>query len=383
MARKEISVKKYVVRLSSEERQQLETLIRKGKGPARRLLKARILLKADVSDAGPGWSDSKIIAALDTSASMLYRVRKQLVEEGFEAVLSRKQRATPAVARIFDGEKEAKLIALACSKPPKGRVRWTLRLLENKVVELGIVERASDSTIHRTLKKNRLKPHRRQCWVIPPKANSAFVAAMEDVLAVYMRPHDPERVLVCLDETSKQLIAETRVPIPMKPGRAARVDYEYERNGTANLFMLFAPLEGWRHIKVTDRHTAVDYAHVLKDLAEIHFPHKRTIVLVQDNLNIHSKGSLYEAFPPAEARRLVERFEWHYTPKHGSWLDLAESELGVLSAQCLDRRIPDKHTLIDEIAAWQHARNINNTKSDWHFTTKDARIKLKHLYPLI
>ena len=152
MARKEISVKKYVVRLSSEERQQLETLIRKGKGPARRLLKARILLKADVSDAGPGWSDSKIIAALDTSASMLYRVRKQLVEEGFDAVLSRKQRARPAVERIFDGEKEAKLI-VACSKPPKGRVRWTLRLLENKVVELGIVERASDSTIHRTLKK--------------------------------------------------------------------------------------------------------------------------------------------------------------------------------------------------------------------------------------
>lgn len=153
MARKEISVKKYVVRLSGEERQQLEMLIRKGKGPARRLLKARILLKVDVSDAGPGWSDSRVIAALDTGASMLYRVRKQLVEEGLEAVLSRKQRATPAVTRIFDGEKEAKLIALACSKPPKGRARWTLRLLENKVVELGIVERASDSTIHRTLKK--------------------------------------------------------------------------------------------------------------------------------------------------------------------------------------------------------------------------------------
>jgi hypothetical protein len=158
MARKEIAVKKYVVRLSGEERQQLETLIRKGKGPARRLLKARILLKADVSESGPGWSDSKIIAALDTSASMLYRVRKQLVEEGFEAVLSRKQRATPAVLRIFDGEKEAKLIALACSKPPKGRARWTLRLLENRVVELGIVERASDSTIGRALKKTVSSP---------------------------------------------------------------------------------------------------------------------------------------------------------------------------------------------------------------------------------
>jgi hypothetical protein len=153
MAGKENAVKKYVVRLSSDEREQLEILIRKGKGPARRLLKARILLKANVSERGPGWSDSRIIAALDTTASMVYRVRKQLVEEGFEAVLSRKQRATPAVPRIFDGEKEAKLIALACSKPPKGRARWTLRLLENKVVELGIVEHASDSTIHRTLKK--------------------------------------------------------------------------------------------------------------------------------------------------------------------------------------------------------------------------------------
>src|SRR5262249_9597875 len=229
--------------------------------------KARILLKADVSEAGKGWSDNRIIEALETSPSMVYRVRKQLVEEGFEAVLSRKPRAMPAITRIFDGEKEAKLIALACSKPPKGRARWTLRLLENKVVELGIVDRASDSTIGRALKKTLFSPIRRQHWVIPPKANSAFVAAMEDVLAVYTRPRDGDGRLFCLDETSKQLMAETRVPISMKAGRPARFDYEYERNGTANLFMMFAPLEGWRHVKVTDRHTAVDYARVLKDLA--------------------------------------------------------------------------------------------------------------------
>ena len=383
MAATEKSVKKYVVRLSVDEREQLQTLIRKGKSPAKRLLKARILLKADVSERGEGWSDSKIIEALETSESMVYRARKQLVEEGFEAVLSRKQRALPAVPPIFDGEKEAKLIALACSKPPKGRARWSLRLLESKVVELNIVDRASDSTIGRVLKKNTLKPHRRQQWVIPPKANSAFVAAMEDVLAVYTRPRDPECPLVCLDESSKQLLAETRVPVPMKPGRPARHDYEYERNGTANLFMMFAPLEGWRHVEVTDRHTAVDYAHVLKDLADTHFADAKTIVLVQDNLNIHSKASHYEAFPAAEARRLVERFEWHYTPKHGSWLDLAESELGVLTSQCLDRRIPDKQTLIDEIAAWEDDRNAQHTKANWHFTTPDARIKLKHLYPSI
>jgi len=206
---------------------------------------------------------------------------------------------------------------------------------------------------------------------------------MEDVLAVYTRPRYPNSPVVCLDETSKQLLAETRVSIPMKRGCPARFDYEYERNGTANLFMMFAPLEGWRHVKVTDRHTALDYAHVLKDLADIHFANAKTIVLIQDNLNIHSKASLYEAFPAAEARRLVERFEWHYTPKHGSWLDLAESELGVLSSQCLNRRIPDKQSLIDEIAAWEHDRNINHTKADWQFSTRKARLKLKHLYPSI
>lgn len=204
---------------------------------------------------------------------------------------------------------------------------------------------------------------------------------MEDVLAVYMRPRDADFPLVCFDEASKQLIADTREPIPMKPGQPARADYEYERNGTANLFMFFAPLEGWRHVKVTDRRTAVDYAHALKDLADRHFPKARKIVLVQDNLNTHKPASLYEAFPPAEARRLVERFAWHYSPKHGSWLNMAESELGVLSNQCLDRRIADQTILSKEIAAWQKDRNKHHAKADWQFTTADARVKLKHLYP--
>lgn len=204
---------------------------------------------------------------------------------------------------------------------------------------------------------------------------------MEDVLEVYKRPRDQDYPLVCLDETSKQLINETRTPIPMKEGRPVRFDYEYERNGTANLFMMFAPLEGWRHVKVTDRHTAIDYAHALKDLADADFPYAKKIILVQDNLNTHKPASLYEAFPAAEARRLTERFEWHHTPKHGSWLDLAESELGVLASQCLDRRIPDKATLTKEVAAWEANRNKHDAKADWQFTTGDARIKLKHLYP--
>ena len=206
---------------------------------------------------------------------------------------------------------------------------------------------------------------------------------MEDVLEVYTRPHDPSRPLVCLDETSKQLIAETRSPIPMKPGRPLRRDYEYQRNGVANLFMLFAPLEGWRHVAVTDRRAATDYAKVLKDLADVHFPAAAKIILVQDNLSTHTKGALYERFAPDEARRLVERFEWHYSPKHGSWLDLAESELAVLASQCLDRRIADKQTLLDEVAAWVLDRNTHHAKADWRFTTHAARVKLKHLYPAL
>jgi hypothetical protein len=204
---------------------------------------------------------------------------------------------------------------------------------------------------------------------------------MEDVLEVYHRPRDPEYPVVCVDETSKQLISETRIPIKAKPGQPARHDYEYERNGTANLFMMFAPLEGWRHVEVTDRHSAVDFAHLLRDLSDTRFPKAKKIVLMEDNLSTHKPASLYEAFPAAEARRLVERFEWHYTPKHGSWLNMAESELSVLSGQCLDRRIPDKPTLIGEVAAWEDSRNKKHVKADWQFTTANARVKLKRLYP--
>ena len=217
--------------------------------------------------------------------------------------------------------------------------------------------------------------------MIAPDASAAFVANMEDVLEVYQRPRDPRRPVVCLDETSKQLIIETRAPVAAAPGRKARHDYEYERNGVANLFMLFAPLEGWRQVKVTDRHAAADYAQVLKEISDVHFPGAEKIVLVQDNLSTHTTASLYAAFPAPEARRLAGRFEWHYTPKHGSWLDMAESELGVLAHQCLDRRIPDKPKLIEEVAAWQDNRNKHHAKADWQFTTADARVKLKRLYP--
>lgn len=231
--------------------------------------------------------------------------------------------------------------------------------------------------------KNVLKPWQQRQWVIPPQANAEFVCAMEDVLEVYTRPYDPRRPQVCLDETSKQLVAETREPILAAPGQPERVDYEYERKGTANLFMVFEPLVGQRRVKVTARRTAVDFAHVIQELVDEQYPQAEQIVLVMDNLNTHKSASLYEAFAPAEARRLIERLEMHYTPKHGSWLNIAEIELSVLATQCLDRRIPDSITLTQEVAAWERQRNAAQCRVDWRFTTPNARTKLKRLYPAI
>lgn len=206
---------------------------------------------------------------------------------------------------------------------------------------------------------------------------------MEDVLDVYTRPYDPKRPQICLDETSRQLLADATPPQPVAPGHPARQDYEYVRGGVVNLFLACEPLRGWRHVTVSSRRTRTDWAHCIKELVDVHYPDAEQIVLVMDNLNIHSPASLYETFPPAEARRLIDKLEIHHTPKHGSWLDMAEIEIGVLAAQCLNRRLPDRDTLIRAVAAWETARNATGRSLDWRFTTADARIKLKHLYPTI
>jgi len=203
---------------------------------------------------------------------------------------------------------------------------------------------------------------------------------MEEVLDVYHRPYNAKVPMVCLDETSKQLIAETRIPVPAGPGRPARYDHEYKRNGVANLFMMFEPLVGKRHVKVTERRTKIDWAHCVREMIDQIHPEAEQIVLVMDNLNTHNKSSLYEAFEPAEAKRIADKLEIHYTPKHGSWLDMAEIELGILGRQCLSRRIESMGQLNDEVAAWQATRNAASVKVDWQFTTEDARIKLKKLY---
>ncbi len=204
---------------------------------------------------------------------------------------------------------------------------------------------------------------------------------MEDVLEVYTRPYDPDRPVVCLDEASKQLVADVTPPQPLQPGQPARQDYEYERCGTANLFMVFEPLAGQRHVKVTDQRTSADLAVVLRDLADVTYGDAEKIVLVMDNLNTHKLAVLYQVYPPEEARRLCERFEIHNTPKHASWLNMAETELSVLGRQCLSRRIADPDFLKREVAAWEAKRNRAHVKVDWQFTTADARIKLKRLYP--
>jgi DDE superfamily endonuclease len=219
--------------------------------------------------------------------------------------------------------------------------------------------------------------------VIPPEQNGEFVACMEDVLEVYRRAYDADYPVVCMDEQPTQLFKETRVPLPMKPGQPEKYDHEYERNGTANHFMFTEPLGGWRRVSVRERKTKQDWAQEIKELLDKDYPAAKRVVLVCDNLNTHGLGSLYETFPPEEAWRLAQRLDIHYTPKHGSWLNVAEIELSVLTKQCLDRRIPDVPTLRRETAAWADRRNAAQTGVDWQFTTSDARIKLKRLYPQI
>jgi hypothetical protein len=219
--------------------------------------------------------------------------------------------------------------------------------------------------------------------VIPPEQNGDFVAYMEDILDVYQKPYDPKRPVICMDEKPVQLIKETRQPLPAKPGQPERVDYEYERNGTANIFMISEPLGGRRQVNIHKRRTSKDWAEEIQHLVEEDYPEAEKILLVCDNLNTHNPGSLYETFSAEEAHKLAQRLEIHYTPKHGSWLNIAEIELSALTRQCLDRRIPDVPTLHREVKAWEKRRNDQQKGVDWQFTTKDARIRLKRLYPVI
>jgi transposase len=364
---------RYRITLSAEERAQLEAMVSGGKGNVRRLKRAQILLAAAARS-----SDERIAQNVSVSTSTIYRTKRRFVEEGLEQALSEEPR--PGAERKLSARDEALLVATACSDPPSGRARWTLELLADEMVRLTHHSSLSSETIRRRLAEKELKPWQKKMWCIP-KVDAEFVARMEDVLDLYAEPPDPQRPVVCFDETPRQLIGEARVPIKAKPGKPARFDYEYVRNGTANVFVFVDTHRGWRHAKVTDRRTCQDFAECMRDLVDRHYPKADRIRVVLDNLSTHTQAALYESFEPAEARRVLRRLEFHYTPKHASWLNMVEIEIGVMVAQCLDRRIPDKKILTSEIAAWQRRRNAKKARINWLFDVTAARKKLGRVYP--
>ena len=363
---------KYIVDLTDDERKSLLDLTRSGKLGARKLKRAQILLMAD-----KGATDKQIADALSAGTSTVFRVRRNFVEEGANAALCDAPR--PGGRRKLSASDTAILVASACSKPPTGRACWTLELLADRLVALTEHESISRSTVARRLAENQLKPWQKKMWCIPD-VTPTFVACMEDVLELYAE-QSPKTPVVCFDETPVQLIGETRLPVLPRPGKTARYDYEYRRNGTANVFMFIDAHRPWRHAKVTPRRTNIDFAECMRELVDVHHPDAAKIRVVLDNLNTHKPGSLYEAFLPHEARRILRRIEFHFTPKHGSWLNMAEIEIGVMSAQCLARRIPDIHTLRTEVTAWARLRNEANAKVNWMFSVDHARSKFAKSYP--
>ena len=365
---------KYRVDLSQEEREQLEGMLKGGKLAARKLVRAQIFLAAD-----KGISDGGIAGALQVSGSTIYRTKRRFVADNLEGALSDEPR--PGAERKLSTKETALLAATACSAPPPGRARWTLELLADEMVKLTDHDELSRETVRRRLAENHLKPWRRTMWCIP-KVDGEYVARMEDVLDLYAQPPDPLRPVICFDESPTQLIGEVRQPIPAEPGQLERYDCEYRRNGTVNLFIFLDANRSWRKVKVTDRRTNKDFAECMRDLVDLHYPTASAIRLVMDNLSTHSAGALYDAFPAHEARRILKRIEFHYTPRHASWLNKVENEIGVLRGQCLDRRIEDKAFLISEIAAWEKSRNDSGATIEWTFTTEKARQKLKKAYPV-
>lgn len=364
---------RYVVELSNTEREELASLISDRKTGSQKRKRAQILLACD-----RGITDVMIARTLPCGESTIYRTKKRFVEEGLQASLNEQQRL--GGRRKLSGKEEATLIALACSNPPPGRAKWTMELLAGEMIRLTDHSTVSRETVRRRLKENELKPWQRKMWCIPA-VDSEFVCRMEDVLDLYAESPNRRRPVVCFDETPVQLIGETRIPVAAAPGRPRRIDYEYRRNGTANLFVFLDAHRPWRHVKATEHRTALDFADCMRELVDVHYPSADRIRVVLDNLSTHNPKNLYEAFVPNEARRILQRLEFHYTPKHASWLNMVEIEISVLSGQCLDRRIPSFKALRRELAAWTHQRNASGARIQWMFSLERAREKMGKLYP--
>lgn len=341
-----------------------------------------ILLAADTSKGRSEKTYREIASASGASEATVITTLKEFLTDGFTKMITPKRNPASDISRLkVTGDVEAKIIATACSAAPKGYVRWTLNLLYNQMMVVLEDISISRSTIGRILMKNDLRPHLNDYWCIPPEEDAEFVANMEDILDVYQKPYDPKYPLWCMDEKPYQILGEAREPLPMRPGDLAKVDSEYVRNGTVSIFCFIQPHTGKLLHSVEPTRTAVDWAEKIKYLVDEVEPDAEKIILVMDNLNTHNISSLYKAFRPEEARRIAKKLEVHYTPRHGSWLDIAEIGINIMTRECLDRRIPSIEALKEELKAWNDEYDKDPSPVNWQFQTTDSRIKLKRLYP--
>ena len=368
----------YRVTLSFSERKTLQQAKRKAKSDNKKTRYA-IILAADENRYGSDLTYKDISAKAGASIPTVIDTLKKYCTGGLATAISPLRNPNSDTARLkVTGADEAKIIAKACSAPPEGRCRWTLKLLEQEVI---LEEPVSVSTIGRILRNNDLHPHLDEYWCIPPEEDPEFVARMEDILDIYEEPYDPKHPLWCIDEKPYQILGEAREPLPMRPGDIKKVDSEYKRNGTVSIFCLIQPHKGTICHSVEETRTAVDFAEQIKCLVDEIEPDAEKITLVMDNLNTHNISSLYKAFDPAEAARIRRKLDIHYTPVHGSWLDIAEIAINIMTRECLDRRIPSIDDLRSELKHWNDRYNEDPSPVSWQFTAKDARTKLRHLYP--
>ena len=383
------------VHLTNEEIEKLKSFTHKGVGvSARTIMHANILLFTNdgLGDKKKGVRETAEL--FDISPNTVNNVRKTYVTQGLEAALNRKTRLTPPHISKITGDFEAQVIAMALSPAPKGASRWTLRLLAEYSEERKYIISISYVAIGNMLNTNQVKPHLSKYWCIPKENDAYFVMCMEDVLGIYKRGYNPKIPVICMDEKPVQLLGEIRERISAKPlrddpdtgipkqGNVEKIDSEYVRCGTASIFMFTEPLGGWRHTVALPSRKKGDFAAMMRKISDEFYPDVDKIILVADNLNTHTPASFYEAFPPEIAYHLAQKFEFHYTPKHGSWLNIAENELSSLSIQCLgNQRISSIGELNEIITAWEIDRNSRQKGVNWQFTTDDARIKLKRLYP--
>ena len=387
--------KQYVVKLSEDEISQLRHITRNGSGAsAKTIMHANVLLNTSDNEPERKKDNRELAEIFGISPTTVNQIRKTYATSGMGAALSRKTRLTVPVLSKITGDFEAHVVATALGPTPKGRAKWTLRLLAEHCIANQYIVSISHTAIGEMLNTNQVKSHLSKYWCIPKANDAGFIANMEDILGIYQRPYNPRRPVLCMDEKPVQLLDEIRSRIEAKPlridpetalpkpGEVEKIDTEYIRCGTASIFMFTEPLGSWRHVVALKSRTKGDFALMMRKISEKYYPDVEQITLVADNLNTHNKTSFYEAFPAEIAYRLAQKYDFHYTPKHGSWLNIAETELSSLSTQCLGKqRISNVDELNEILSAWEVDRNARQKGVNWQFTTEDARIKLKRLYP--